>query len=99
MFHGNHTLFSQRKLLKSLYVCVQQVLETLHSQVDQELFDMKCITQSAGIRFVLNPCLLPGLLVIKKSLVVVLIPRDCEDLSVPGLSQCKMFWLNVTYFS
>uniref|UniRef100_A0A3P8VK16 Ring finger protein 17 n=1 Tax=Cynoglossus semilaevis TaxID=244447 RepID=A0A3P8VK16_CYNSE len=89
----------QRVPFLEQYCCLDKVLETLHSQVDQELFDMKCITQSAGIRFVLNPCLLPGLLVIKKSLVVVLIPRDCEDLSVPGLSQCKMFWLIVTFFS
>uniref|UniRef100_A0A3P8VEF9 Ring finger protein 17 n=1 Tax=Cynoglossus semilaevis TaxID=244447 RepID=A0A3P8VEF9_CYNSE len=80
----------QRVPFLEQYCCLDKVLETLHSQVDQELFDMKCITQSAGIRFVLNPCLLPGLLVIKKSLVVVLIPRDCEDLSVPGLSQCKI---------
>ncbi|XP_008326680.1 RING finger protein 17 [Cynoglossus semilaevis] len=42
----------QRVPFLEQYCCLDKVLETLHSQVDQELFDMKCITQSAGIRCV-----------------------------------------------
>lgn len=36
-----------------LLVCGLQVLETLHAPVDNESFDMKCITMDSGMRFVI----------------------------------------------